>query len=574
LTPQQQEAGRYAALARQPFDLLIIGGGIIGCGIARDAALRGLRVALFEKDDFSGGTSSRSTRLIHGGLRYLEQFDFGLVRQDLRERERLLATAPHRVVPLRFLVPLYRRSLLYRARLRVGMILYDLLSYDKSLPGHRFLSREETLREEPGLAAEGLQGAATYYDAQCAFVERLCLDNLTDAAENGALVYNDTRVTGLLRDGNRVRGLTLCDTRTAETAEVHAPQVVNASGPWLDALTGDLTGQASRRLRLTKGVHFAAPPASHNALVLFSATDGRLFFVIPWLDGSWVGTTDTDYTGDPDAVRATGEDVRYLREGVEPVLPCTDWERIYYTSAGLRALVRPTHANARESEVSRKHRLLVHTAEEGWEGLFSVLGGKITAYRGIAEETVNAIVRQHNARTTEIQNLNSEIQNPKSKIQNGGPTLPLRPCMTATRPLPGGDFADREALRSEIRREATTLDLGAAQADNLTTLYGTRAGRLLELARRRPELRAPIAPPYPDIVAEIAYAVEQEWARTVSDFLLRRSLLGFTPDQGQAALPAVAAEMGRLLDWTPERSAQECDAYRAHVALTQAFRQD
>src|SRR5579883_2943813 len=172
---------RYGALIGQKFDVLIVGGGIIGCGIARDAALRGLHVALFEKEDFGYGTSSRSTRLIHGGLRYLEMLDFGLVRQDLREREILLKTAPHRVQPLPFLVPFYHRSAFYRARLRVGMILYDLLSYDKSLPAHRMLSREATLREEPGLAAEGLQGAARYYDAQAALPERLCADAIRDA---------------------------------------------------------------------------------------------------------------------------------------------------------------------------------------------------------------------------------------------------------------------------------------------------------------------------------------------------------------------------------------------------------
>jgi glycerol-3-phosphate dehydrogenase len=267
MTAQPHVTGRYAALAETRFDLLVIGGGIIGCGIARDAALRGLRVALFEKDDFGGGASSRSTRLIHGGLRYLEHLDFGLVRQDLRERERLLATAPHRVTPLRFLVPLYNRTAFYRARLRAGMILYDLLSYDKSLPKHQFLSREETLQLEPGLAQEGLQGAASYYDAQCAFVERLCLDNMTDAVEHGAQAYNYTTVTGLHREGNHVEGLNLRGTLTGETAAVRADQIVNASGPWLDGLTGNLTGQNSRRLRLTKGVHIAAPPAVNHALV-------------------------------------------------------------------------------------------------------------------------------------------------------------------------------------------------------------------------------------------------------------------------------------------------------------------
>jgi glycerol-3-phosphate dehydrogenase len=570
---RQETGGRYAALARASFDLLVIGGGIIGCGIARDAALRGLKVALFEKADFGSGTSSRSTRLIHGGLRYLEMFDFGLVRQDLREREILLKTAPHRVQPLRFLVPLYHRSPFYRARLRAGMFLYDLLSYDKSLPNHQFLSREATLHAEPCLSKEGLQGAAAYYDAQCAFVERLCLDNVIDAVENGAAAFNYTEVTALHRSENLVKGLTVRDTQTGDTADFRANQIINASGPWLDRLTGKLTHTESRSLRLTKGVHFAAPAAVQNALALFSQQDGRLFFVIPWLGVSWVGTTDTDYSGDPDAVRADGDDVRYLQAGVEPALPCADWNDIYYTTAGLRALVRSQHSNARESEVSRKHRLIVHTKDEGWEGLFSVLGGKITAYRDIAEETINAVsalrLQHFNERKdATLRQLRKQGQHAVIKL------LGLRPCVTRTRPLPGGDFDDTARLQTEIRSVASQLGFNVAQADNLLALYGTRAVRLFDLVRFEPGLGEPLAASYPDIKAEIAYAISYEWTTTVSDFMLRRSMLGFTPDQGQGALEAVARTMGAELGWPEERISAECESYRAHIAMTQAFRQD
>jgi glycerol-3-phosphate dehydrogenase len=566
---EQQATGRYAALATQDLDLLVIGGGIIGCGIARDAALRGLKVALFEKEDFGSGTSSRSTRLIHGGLRYLEQFDFGLVRQDLREREILLKTAPHRVAPLRFLVPLYNRSLFYHARLRAGMLLYDLLSYDKSLPKHRFLSRAETLALEPGLAETGLQGAASYYDAQCAFVERLCLDNVTDAVENGAQAYNHTEVIELRREERRVTGLAVRDTLTGETVEVKCCQIVNASGPWLDRLTGNLTGQSTRRLRLTKGVHFAAPSAVEHALVLFSQQDGRLFFVIPWLGNSWVGTTDTDYNGDPDTVCADAEDVRYLQAGVEPVLPCADWNRIYYTSAGLRALVRESRRNAPESDVSRKHRLVQHTREEGWEGLYSVLGGKITAYRDIAEEVVSALMNQW--RQQYIAQLLADGQKPR--------LAPLIACSTHKRPLPGGELALDEKCLNEAHLRAKEIQivtkqphLTISQVDNLIALYGANVMHLLERLQTEPELSHPIAAPYPDLRIQIAYAVQHEWALTVSDFMLRRSMLGFTPDQGQAALEVVATEMGRLLGWDAGRIQHECAAYGAHIALTQAFR--
>lgn len=548
----------------QPYDLLVIGGGIVGCGIARDAALRGLRVVLFEKEDFGYGTSSRSTRLIHGGLRYLEQADFDLVRQDLRERERLLKNAPHRVRPLPFLVPLYRRSFLYRLRLRAGMGLYDLLSYDKSLPKYRFLNREATLRAEPGLNPDGLQGAALYYDAQCAFVERLCLDNVLDAVENGAEAFNHTEVIGLLREGARVVGLTVRDRLSGEEREARGNIVVNASGPWVDRLNAALTQQKTPRLRLTKGIHFAAPPAVQNALVLFSETDGRLFFVIPWQGQSWVGTTDTDFDGDLDTAWATGAEVRYLRDGVRPVLPHADWETIHYTSAGVRALVRENAEDAHASEVSRKHRLVVHTAGEGLEGMISVLGGKITAYRDIAEETVEAAYREHCRRLV-------------AEARTRGVRMRLRslpPCATRNRSLPGGDTTDIEALKAEIRAEAAPLGLTEAQADNLTFLYGTRARRLLTLLEAQPELRQPLTAPYPDLRAEILYAVQNEFARTASDFLMRRSALAFTPDQGRAALKPVLHEMAALLHWSPERQESERAAYQSHISLTQAFRSE
>jgi len=556
-------SGRYRALVGQEFDLLIIGGGIIGCGIARDAALRGLRVALFEKEDFGYGTSSRSTRLIHGGLRYLERYDFGLVQQDLREREILLRIAPHRVRPLPFLVPLYRRSAFYRAKLRVGMWLYDVLSYGKSLPNHRFLSREETLQAEPGLAPDGLQGAALYYDAQASFAERLCIDNVVDAAAHGAQVYNHTEVTGLLRgEKGWVTGLRVRDRLTGEEAEARGAVVINAAGPWVDALEQKLAGSSRPRLRLTKGIHFAAPPAVRHALVLFSETDARLFFVIPWMGYAWVGTTDTDFNGDLDAVRTTGEEVCYLLETVGKVLPRADWRSIYFTTAGVRALVREDRPSARESDVSRKHRLVVHTEAEGLAGMISVLGGKLTAYRSIADEVVTRAYRLPTEQYL--------AKNPGVRLR----LRPLRPCTTQKRPLPGGDFKDLETLREEARQHAAALGLDADQADHLVFLYGTRYTHILDLIRQRPELGRRFAPAYSDVRAEVHHAVAQEFARTARDFLMRRAPLFFTPDQGQQAALPVVEEMADLFGWDESRCQAELSAYQAQVARAQAFRQE
>ncbi len=543
----------FAQLNEQSFDVAIIGGGVVGAGVARDAALRGLRVALFEKNDFASGTSSAPTRLIHGGLRYLELFDFGLVRQDLGEREILLRIAPHLVRPLLFVVPMWSRSIFYRLKLKIGMILYDLLSYDKSLPNHRSWDREETLKREPKLNPRGLQGALCYYDAQVPSTERLVLENILDARDHGAQIWNHTEVTGLLREGKQVNGVWVRHAFTGETARVRARLVVNVAGPWLDGLTAKLLGEPSRLVRMTKGIHFTSPPASNHALVLFTQTDNRLFFVIPWLDYAWVGTTDTDYDDSPDLVRADGEDVLYLQTAVETFLPAADWQTVYYTTAGLRALVRKEGVS--ESEVSRKHEVVDYEKKEGLKGMISVVGGKLTAYRGIAEEVVDLACKKLRHRVK---------------------------ARTAQEPLPGARLGESlknrdialERFRWHLHEEGAGLGLDMEQLDHLMGLYGAMALKLIALVRQRPELGQRIHPEYPDILAQIHHAVAEEYCATVTDFMARRSMLIFTRDQGMAALPRVAEELGKLLNWPPEQLEEQSALYREHVARSQAFRSE
>ncbi|HEX9269823.1 MAG TPA: glycerol-3-phosphate dehydrogenase [Candidatus Limnocylindria bacterium] len=371
-------------------DLLVIGGGVIGAGIARDAALRGLSVVLAEQQDLASGTSSRPTRLIHGGLRYLEQFDFGLVRSDMREREILLRIAPHLVRPLPFLLPMYDPGPLYRAKLRAGMYLYDLLSLDKSLPKRRWVSRAETIAAEPALDPRGLRGAWRFYDAQVPLIERLVVENAVDAAAHGAEVRTHTRVVGFIRDASgAVTGGRLRDELDGSESEVRSRFTVNATGPWLDLVNAHgLRPGRPPLLRLTKGVHLVVPRATRQAHVLFAKTDGRLFFVIPWLDYTIVGTTDTDYAGDPTAAAADAADVRYLRTEAARAFPDAPVDRVLYTWAGVRALVRTDGVSA--SRVSRKHALYDHR-RDGAAGILSVVGGKITAYRAIAEDVVDRV---------------------------------------------------------------------------------------------------------------------------------------------------------------------------------------
>lgn len=502
------------------YDLLIIGGGIIGAGIARDAALRGMKVALFDKNDYASGTTATSTRLIHGGLRYLEMLDFGLVREDLRERERLLQFAPHLVKPLPFLVPYYDMGPYERFKLRTGMILYDLLSFDKSLPRHRILSRTETLRREPGLNPDGLMGAALYWDAQVDLPERLCLENILDAQANGALTENYTEVTGAIGDDYSLHGLRVRDRITGEEREVRGRLIINATGAWLDDVEEMLTGQSSRLLRRTKGIHFAAPPANHHAIVLFSRQDGRLFFILPWLHTTWVGTTDTDYKNDPAKAEATQEEIEYLRMEAKRVMPHANWDTVYFTHAGIRALVR--EEGKHPSAVSRKHRLIDHEHHSGLKGLISVVGGKLTAYRSIAQEAVNLAQR---------------------KLQGS-----WKLCQTTKQPLPAGWFENLKWLQREAVIQCAPYGLDLEQARYLVSLYGARYPELLSYLKDRPELAERLHPAYPDIRAQVHHAVLREQCYTADDFRFRRTALGFTYDQGNKAMEAIEKELQKAQD--------------------------
>lgn len=503
---------RAAELHRQAFDVLVVGGGIIGAGVARDAARRGLSVALFEQDDFGSGTSSGSTRLIHGGLRYLEMLDFGLVRLDLREREILLRIAPHLVQPLRFLLPFYGKSMFERLKLRVGMWLYDGLSYDRTLEGHAMLSAEAALAAEPRLVSEGLQGAAAYSDAQASLPERLCMENVVDAMAAGAAACNHSRVVDAVVENGRIRGLRVQDLIAQREVEVVGRVVVNAAGPWFDRLAGKLQTEARPRVRTTRGIHIACPNPPKHALALPSAVDGRLTFVIPWLGYTWVGTTDIDYQDDPADVSATAGEIDYLRRSVEPYVGGLG--EVLFTNAGVRALVRRDgHASA----VTRSHQIV---AEQDPVGLVSIIGGKLTGYRAIAEEATHRVCRllERSARST-----------------------------TAVEPLPGA--------REPAGHEPAVLT--PEQRTHLQFLYGTRRADVLSLVAERQEFGRPLIEDEPDVLAQVVHAVRHEACERVADFVFRRSRLSFTPHRGRRALPTIAALMREELGWSDQRTADE-----------------
>ncbi|MBI2755857.1 MAG: glycerol-3-phosphate dehydrogenase [Chloroflexi bacterium] len=533
-----QRAETIRSLRGQTVDVLVVGGGIVGAGIARDAALRGLRVALVEQHDFASGTSSRPTRLIHGGLRYLEQYDFGLVREDLYERELLLKVAPHLVFPLPFLMPHYGASLTYRSKLRAGMLLYDLLSFDKSLPGRQWLTREQVLAAEPTMKPDGLQGAWRYFDAQVPLIERMVVENVLDAGANGALILNHARAARFLRDlDGRVTGALVRDLVGGQDLAVRARITVNASGPWLDISNGEIRARRPKALRLTKGVHLVTPSGSHNAVVQFARSDGRLFFVTPWRGYSLVGTTDTDYEGDPANAEADASDVRYLQTEARQAFPSAPFDQVFYTWAGVRALARVEGVT--EGQVSRKHKVLDHETEQV-PGIVSVVGGKITAYRGIAAEVVDLVSR-------------------KLERWSRG--------YTDRRPFPGGQVGHpRQYVERKLWPRARGLGLDRTQAEHLGAVYGSLSQEVLDLVEADRSLGQRLVPSHPAIRAQVVRAVQHEWAVTFGDVLLRRLTVGLEADQGLASLDAFAQQVGEIAGWDAAECEAQATAYRAELA--------
>ncbi len=520
-------------MENQQYDLAVIGGGIIGAGIARDAAMRGIRCILLEKSDFGSGTTAGSTRLIHGGLRYLEMLDFGLVRMDLRERETLLRIAPHLVKPLQFFLPYYGSNWFYRTKMRIGLWLYDVLSYDKSLPNRGLSSREEVMAREPSMRPEGLAGASTFFDAQVNLPERLCMENVIDAARHGATVARGTEVTGVLRENGRIIGVEA--RREDNTVEqILAKVVLNASGPWMNELAGRITQDAAPRIRTTKGIHLATDALNREAWVLFSPVDNRLFFAIPWMGLTWLGTTDTDFRDDPGRASATPEDVEYLLRSAEHYFPAIRQQRICYSNAGVRALVMQ---GGKESSVSRSHRL-ADGDREGTPGLVTVLGGKITGYRAIAQEATDLVARKLG--------LNQSSNTARQSLPGGGPV----------------------AEESAFLKDAAAVGVPAASASYLRDFYGSRAGDVLAIARAEPSLARPFTDGHPEIAAQVRLAIREEFCQHLDDFLVRRTGLAFSADQGQRAAPAVASLLAEELGWEPDRQRSEWQRWERYLART------
>ncbi len=557
-------------LAEQQFDLLVIGGGITGAGIALDAAARGMRVALVEQSDFAAGTSSRSTKLVHGGVRYLAQRDIALVREALAERDLLLRLAPHLVQPQPFVLPVYRGqhvpgvpapTLATPLLTSIGLAAYDLLAGRRNLQGHRGLTALGARGLVPSLRTDGLRGAFLYYDARTDDV-RLTLAVLQTAVARDAVAANYAEVTGFTARDGRLTGATVRDRIGGGEVTVRATRVVGATGAWsarLTALADNAVGegpsqpggrdghdghngrQAPRGLRLSKGVHLVidrdSVPLGALAVVLPTTADGRLAFVVPWGTQMLLGTTDTPYDGDPAAVRPEPADVDTLLDDANRYLDLgLDRSDVVGAFAGLRPLVQSDAAST--ATTSREHAVAVAPS-----GLVSVTGGKLTTYRRMARDTVDAALQ----------------------AQPG----PWGASTTARVPLAGA--AGLGARSSAARGVARELGLPTDVATHLVASYGAEAPGVLSLVAEQPELGRRLVEGQPYLAAEIVYGVRHEGAQRIDDVLQRRTRLALEVADGAASIaPAVADLLGAELGWDQEMRRRAVEDYRAEAAAAHA----
>ena len=546
--------GAARRLAAGPLDVLVIGGGITGAGAALDAASRGLRVGLVESRDLAAGTSSRSSKLIHGGLRYLEQGDFKLVKEALRERDLLVSRlAPHLVRPLPFLYPLYKK-VVERPYVGAGLVLYDAMEGTRRpVPYHRHLTTRGALRRAPALRPDRLAGAMVYYDAQVDDA-RYTMTVARTAAAHGAIVLTRASATTLLRDGDRVAGARVRDEETGREFDVRASAVILCAGVWSDLVHSASGVRAGYQVRMSKGVHLVLAGSAIDATTgMIVRTSKSVLFFIPWGDRWIVGTTDTDWSGDRAEPAATAEDVDYILGEANRVLAKpVDRSHVLGIYAGLRPLVaepppakhpgngekHPGNGEKPTTKLSREH-----VVDTPLPGLASIAGGKFTTYRLMARDVVDAAVAGF----------------PES----------VPPSVTGQLPLLGADGLP--AVRASARRLAADYGLPVAAVEHLTARYGAAAIEVLDTIRDDSTLGQPLADGHPYLRAEVAYAVTHEGALHVEDVLARRvRLLIESPDAGTSAAPEVAAIMAPLLGWNRRRRATEISDYVSFAAANTA----
>ena len=531
-----ERATAVQRMREETFDVVVVGGGVTGCGTALDAVTRGLSTALVEARDFAAGTSSRSSKLIHGGLRYLEQYNFRLVHEALKERALLLdRLAPHLVQPVPFLYPL-TRAVWERAYVGAGILLYDLMAGlsqgERALPRHRHLTKRQALKLVPSLREDALVGAVQYWDAQVDDA-RHTMTLARTAALYGAQLATSVRVFGFLREGERVVGVRARDLETGEDIDLRARQVVNATGVWTDDVQ-ELVGRGRIRVRASKGVHLLVPrDRIHSDTGLILRTDSSVLFVIPWGRHWIIGTTDTDWDLDKAHPAASRSDIDYLLARVNTELrsPLTheDVEGVY---AGLRPLLYGE--DEATSRLSREHAV-----SQSVPGLVTVAGGKYTTYRVMAADTIDAVARSLDRRVPD--------------------------SVTDRTPLLGA--VGYQAAWNQRERLAEQSGLHVARIEHLLRRYGSRIGELLDLVAEQPELGRPIRGADDYLAAEAVYAASNEGALHLDDILTRRTRISIESwDRGAIAAEHVAELVAPVLDWDDDCRKREVEHYHLRVA--------
>ena len=536
-SPDSERTRTRKEFSSAPFDVLVIGGGITGAGVARDAAMRGLRVALVEQNDFASGTSSRSSRLVHGGVRYLEHGQLHLVFESSRERRTLLRIAPHLVRPLAFTWPVYKGARVPRWKLGIGLTMYDALALFRNVGRHVRLDSRGVMAREPRLLSTGLTGGAQYWDAATDDV-RLTLANVMSARQLGAMVMNHARVSGMLRDdAGRVTGARVIDVESGVMMEVRATVTVNAAGPWSDRVEDLVQASTRTAVRGSKGVHVSVPRSRVGnvaAITLTAPQDGRVMFVLPAGAFTIIGTTDTFDDVEPADVRASEADVQYLLTSANHHFPDAKLTRTDVVSAwaGLRPLAAATGPQEDPGSVSREH-----TIDEPTPGLVRVTGGKLTTYRAMAAQVVDVLVRS---------------------LGKGASR-----ARTDEEPVDGGAITDVVATIAA----ATRATNDPVVAERLVHAHGSEWSRVWALADADATLRERVSPERPYIMAELRYGVEREMARTLGDLLIRRVPLAFeTADNGRAAARHVAPTVATWLRWDAAALDVELVAYDREVS--------
>jgi glycerol-3-phosphate dehydrogenase len=516
----------FQRLANGPFDLLVIGGGVYGAWTALDAALRGLKVAIVDKGDWACGTSMASTKLIHGGLRYLEHLRLDLVRTSLEERKQLTAMAPHRVTPVRFFIPIYNHNRVGPIKLKTGLWLYDVMAgKGQPVAPHARLSRTDALGSYPFLESSGIQGGFTYGDCQTDDF-RMVLDVISAACQAGAVPVNYAKAVALISRGRQVKGAVVQDLLSGTTREVEAEVVVNAAGPWVPLV--DDIHVLSSYVRYSKGVHLVMPPLpTKDALLLMTGKDNRIFFVVPWYGQSLLGTTDGEYDGHPDHVGVEDADVEYLLSEAGRHLKDVGWDRsaVLGGFAGLRTL--QNQPGRPLSQVTREWSLV-----EPRPGLLVSIGGKFTTARLDAARIVTRVLQLLH-RTAEA------------------------PTPTSAFPLPSTPREDYGPWHKAMMRKVLAAGVNEPIAACLISRFGDQLPLLIARMEQDPQLARPIAPRLPFCWAEIDYCVHNEMVVHLEDLLRRRIPLTILSRPDADLATTIAAAVAQPLGWTPDDCAQE-----------------